>query len=273
MSQEESALIGRLAAGVVHELSNPVNCLATNFASLREMFTDLAQMVRMYRGAIGGENAPEGCAAEIERIRKGEAELQIDAILDDVPALFAETQRGFDRIGRMIRGMRDFCCDGSGDPVDDFMRFDINLAVENILAVAVNTYRYCAEVHPILGAVPEIACRPAQIHQVLLHLVLNGVQAIETQQRSDKGKIMVRTWRDENCVCLQVADDGPGIAPEIRGRVFEPYFTTNPQGKGIGLGLSLCRHIVVDTHRGDLWFDCPASGGTVFTARIPINRS
>jgi signal transduction histidine kinase len=106
---------------------------------------------------------------------------------------------------------------------------------------------------------------------VFLNLIVNGVQAIETQNRPDKGRITIRTWQDETDVYCEIADNGPGIPANIRNRIFEPFFTTKPPGRGTGLGLSICYDIIVEKHKGTLTVNCPESGGSVFSIRIPNN--
>lgn len=264
MMQEKLASIGQMAAGVAHELNNPINFLVANFASLKENFTDLFKAIRGYRKHAGPSQ--DAGAAELREMEK---DLQVDFILKDTPVLFEESQRGFDRIDRIIRSMRQF---SHMDHKGRFAPFNINKAVENAVLIARNTYKHCARVVVEPGQVPDIACLPEQLHQVLLNLIVNGAQAIESQSRKEPGRITVRTYAADEQVVCEVADDGPGIEEDIRDRIFEAFFTTKPPGKGSGLGLSLSYDIVVNKHGGALDVACPAAGGTVFTIRLPVSQ-
>ena len=157
------------------------------------------------------------------------------------------------------------------DSTGDFTSFNINDGIEDTLVIARNEYKYVADVTTDLGDLPDIRCMPEQINQVFLNLIVNCAHAIETQNRSDNGRIAIRTWQDETDVYCEIADDGPGIPADIQARIFEPFFTTKPPGRGTGLGLSICYDIIVEKHNGTLEVHCPESGGTVFSIRIPIN--
>ncbi|MBI9085087.1 MAG: PAS domain S-box protein [Desulfobacterales bacterium] len=263
--QEKMASIGQLAAGVAHELNNPVNFVSTNFAGLKEHFADLCKAIRAYRKFLADRTEGQG-RNRYSDLHAMEEELQIDYILKDTPVLFEESRRGFDRIAKIIHSMRQF---SHTDPYASLTPFDINKAVENAIIIARNTYKHCAQVHLELGALPEIACHPEQIHQVLLNLIVNSAQAIESQNRQELGNITVRTFAETDNVACQIIDDGPGIANDIRSQIFEAFFTTKPAGEGSGLGLSLSYDIIVNKHKGSLKAECPETGGTVFTVCIP----
>jgi len=163
--------------------------------------------------------------------------------------------------------MRDF---SHVDHTGSLTWFDINKGIADTLVIARNVYKYHADVQTDLGDLPEIQCLPEQINQVLLNLVVNSAQAIAEKPEGGKGLIAIRTWREDNNVCCQIADNGPGIPAAIRSRVFEPFFTTKAPGQGTGLGLSISYDIIVHKHRGKLVVDCPETGGTVFTLRLPV---
>ena len=266
--QEKMASIGQLAAGIAHELNNPLNFVSLNFVTLAEYFEDIVNMFQAYRKLVATIQNLNPSLPESEAVRTQEADLQIDFILNDTPAIFKESRRGFERIARIIQSMLDF---SHVDRTGELTTFDINAGIEDTLVIARNEYKYIAEVTTYLGELPEIHCLPEQLNQVFLNLIVNSAQAIETLNRPDKGRITIRTWRDETSVHFEIADDGPGIPANIQNRIFEPFFTTKPPGRGTGLGLSICYDIIVEKHKGALAVHCPESGGTVFSICIPID--
>jgi len=267
--QEKMASIGQLAAGIAHELNNPINFVRTNFATLAENFTDLAEVLNDYHKFVEEYEAQNNSLSKLTAVRDKETTLQIDYILKDIPALFEESERGFGRIAQIVQSMRNF---SHADHNGEYNYFNINKGIEDTLVITKNVYNHHAEVKTDLVALPEIRCLPDQLNQVFLNLIVNSAQAIEAEHRKNKGVIAIRTWREEQHVCCKIADDGPGIPQEIRSRIFEPFFTTKEPGQGTGLGLSISYDIIVHKHKGKLSVDCPESGGTVFTLRIPMNH-
>ncbi len=259
--QDKMASLGQLAAGVAHELNNPINFVTTNFSALKDYFTDLSHMVAVYREHATGQAR--------ELIADREEEYRIDYILDDIPDLFNESERGFERIAKIIRSMREFA---HTDLTGQFVLFDLNAGIEETLNIARNTYKYCAEVRTSYGDIPKICCIPDLLKQVFLNLVVNSAQAIEAENRAEHGLIEISTSRQGDHLLCTFADDGPGVPEEIMHRVFDPFFTTKPPGKGTGLGLSLCYEMIVQKHHGELRVSSPPAGGTTFTIRLPIGQ-
>lgn len=266
--QEKMASVGQLAAGIAHELNNPINFVRTNFATLNENFTDLREIFKDYQGFMNIYGDRYDTPPEFSEIRDKEASLQIDYILEDIPAIFSESENGFERVARIIQSMRDF---SHVDYMGNLKYFNINKGIEDTLVIAGNVYKYYAEIKKDFGELPEILCLPEQLNQVFLNLIVNSAQALEVVQEKGKGLISIRTWVEKTHVCCEIADNGAGIPADIRNRVFEPFFTTKDPGKGTGLGLSISYDIIVHKHKGELTVECPETGGTVFTLRIPVN--
>jgi PAS domain S-box-containing protein len=262
---DKMAAVGQLAAGVAHELNNPINFITTNFNVLNEYFTDFIALIKHYREYIDSDDQV-GQAY----LRKIEEDVRLDFILKDIPVLFDESDRGFERVAKIISSMRNF---SYVDHQEVMIGYDINTAIEDTLIIAINSYKYHAVVNTDLGRLSPLFCYPELLKQVFLNLLINSAQAIEMQGRKGMGLITIRTWQDgENVIC-EFADDGPGIPESLKSLIFEPFFTTKPPGVGVGLGLSICYDIIVVKHKGELVVTCPESGGTIFTLRLPINPS
>ncbi len=269
--QEKLASIGQLAAGIAHELNNPLNFIKINFATLREDFTDLLSILKAYRQAIAiVEDSDTLPAQEQQKLHNMEQNLALDMLLDDIAQIFLESQHGFERITTIINSMRNFSYRHTADKK---IPFDINRGIEDTLILARNEYRDYADVALHLEELPPVMCHPDQINQIVLNLIINSAQAIASQQRKSHGKITLRSWCDGKNICFSIADDGPGIPENIRNNIFNPFFTTKQPGKGTGLGLSISYDIIVQKHGGTLSVECPAEGGTIFTLTLPLQSN
>ena len=265
--QEKLASIGQLSAGIAHEINNPINFVRINFATLREDITDLRKLLQEYRNLFHALEEGKPLVKEILEVKAMEKELSVDMLLNGLPELFAESERGFERVGTIIRSMRNFSFQHA---IDERVRFDINKGIRDTLVIARNEYRYYAKVETFLEEIPPVPCNPEQINQVFLNLIINSSHAIASQQRHNRGHITIRTTCDNDSVYCTIADDGPGMPPETMRRIFEPFFTTKSPGQGTGLGLSISYDIITHKHGGLLSVSCPPEGGTVFTIRLPL---
>lgn len=267
--QDKIVAIGQLAAGLAHEINNPVSYVSTNFATLAENVESLLQVIKAYREAFGEVAEGDSTAArKLEQLREVEENVMYDYIVKDLPDLFSESREGFRRITEIISSIRSFA---RHDAPDSFQAYDLNKGIEQTLIIARNSYKYNADLKLELGEVPEINAVSGQINQVLLNLVLNSAQAIkEIEIKGFQGCIAIKTWADNEMIYCEVADNGPGVPKEALGRVFDPFFTTKEPGKGTGLGLSISYDIIVNKHGGQLSASNRAEGG--FSIRFALPR-
>ena len=264
---EKLASIGLLAAGIAHELNNPINFIKINFTTLKEAISDFQEMLTKYRNIISIVEKGNLPAIELQMMHDMERTLAMDTLLSDISEIFRESQRGFERITAIIASMRNF---SFRHAIDERVMFDINHGIRDALTIARNEYRNYADIETSLDELPLVPCNPEQINQVFLNLIVNSAQAIASLMQSSHGKISIHTWRDCSNVYCSVIDDGPGIPPEVRDRLFDPFFTTKEPGKGTGLGLSISYDIIVNKHGGTLTVDCPSENGSVFTLSLPL---
>lgn len=254
MQSERMASIGQLAAGIAHEINNPVGFVNSNLGSLHHYVDDMLRLLAAYEQTESV--MPEAATQEIRRLKK---EVDVEFMRDDLTALLAESQDGLKRVTRIVQDLKDF------SHVDEAERqwSDLEAGIESTLRVVWNEVKYKADVVKEYGGIPKIECYPFQLNQVFMNLLVNAAHALE-----DKGTITVRTGHDDNNVWVQVQDTGKGIAPENLARIFDPFFTTKPVGKGTGLGLSLA-YGIVKKHSGRIDVKSEVGQGSTFTVNLP----
>ena len=249
LQSEKMAAIGQLAAGVAHEINNPIGFVTSNFTSLKTYAEQLLALVDAYEHGAPEEIAQARRRADVEFLRQ------------DLPDLLSESQEGLSRVAKIVQDLKNF------SRIDDTGRqlADLNAAMESTLNVVWNELKYKADVIRELGNIPKVDCIPAQINQVFTNLLVNAAQAIQV-----RGTIFVRSRLEGDHVCFEIEDTGQGMSEDIQRRIFEPFFTTKPVGKGTGLGLSISYDIVVKKHGGRLEVSSAPGKGTRFLIALPL---
>ena len=259
---EKMAGLGQLAAGVAHEINNPVGFVTSNLGTLSgyvETFRKLfAEYQRLLDAARDGETDAIGGIVEV--IEKIQEEEDLDYILGDVGQLVSESMDGTQRVKEIVEGLRSFARLDEAEVKES----DINESIESTLKVVWNELKYRCEVRKELGTLPLIRCHPGQLNQVFMNLFVNAAQAIP-----EKGEITVETQATETEIIVRVSDTGGGIPPRELSKLFDPFFTTKPVGQGTGLGLSIS-HGIVQKHNGSIEVESEVGKGTTFTIRLPI---
>lgn len=255
VQQEKLASIGQLAAGIAHEINNPLGFLMSNQTILKKYFDIL-------------RSAHAECLAFHDpRFDQLAKEKDLEYLLTEVPAVFSESDEGYSRILRIVSNLRTF---SRMEQSTDFDLFDVNEGIESTLTVAWNEIKYVADIDKRLGNLPKIYARGGEINQVVLNILINAAQAITAQKRTDKGKIVVESRLEGSSVIIRITDDGPGIPQNILNRIFDPFFTTKEPGKGTGLGLSISYDIIVLKHKGKLSVTSEPGEGTCFVIELPV---
>jgi two-component system, NtrC family, sensor kinase len=260
---EKLASVGRLAAGIAHEINTPIQYVGDNLHALSDFLRDLQAVISEYREGMGLA-AKAGLTPEfVEKAKAAEQKHDLDFILEDAPKAVAQALEGVQRVAQIVRAMKDFSHIKGGSSSN----IDINHCLESTLTVARNEYKYQADVRTDLGTLPLIQCYPSELNQVFLNLLVNAAHAI--QETGRRGLITVTTRADGDWIEVLIADTGKGIPEDIRDKVYEPFFTTKEVGKGTGQGLCIARQIVVGRHHGTLTFDSEIDKGTTFRIRLP----
>ncbi len=257
LHQEKMAAIGQLAAGVAHEINNPLGFIASNLRTLGKYTDRFCQYIAGQNQLIASSAHPE-MVAESKKQRK---KLKIDYITEDAQDLLQESLDGTERISRIVKGLKSF----SRQDEDAFTVADINEHLENAVNIVWNELKYKAEVEKVYGQLPLTKCYPHELSQVFINLLVNAAHAIEKF-----GKIAVKTWSQDDSIWLTITDNGAGISPEHIKRIFEPFYTTKEVGKGTGLGLSISYDIITQKHHGEITVESEVGRGTTFTVQIPV---
>jgi PAS domain S-box-containing protein len=253
--------VGRLAAGIAHEINTPIQFIGDNVRFMAQSCADLIRLHGAYGDVLGAGVDSDRHAVALAAARTLESELDADFIIREVSDACTQALDGVDRVATIVRAMQAF-----GSPDDgDKATISLNDAITNTLIVAGNELSHIAEVRTDFAELPMVRCHPGDINQVVLNLVINAAHAIAAASGRDRGVILLA----DDGVVIEVADTGAGIAPEIADRIFDPFFTTKDVGAGTGQGLALVRSLVVDRHDGRVTFSTELGVGTTFTVYLP----
>jgi signal transduction histidine kinase len=245
--------VGRLAAGIAHEINTPVQFVSDNITFVRDSLPGvLAELVR-YRGPAHPAE-PDG---------------DVDYAIANTPPALDAALEGLARVATIVRSMKDF----AHPDRDEKTLVDLNRAIESTLMIAAHECKYVADVHIELAALPPVRCNGGEINQAILNLVINAAHAIRdvVRQTGARGRIDVRTRRDGSEVEIAIRDTGTGIPAAIRDKIYDPFFTTKEVGRGTGQGLAIARSVVIDKHGGSLRFETELGTGTTFFIRLPVD--
>jgi hemerythrin-like metal-binding protein len=255
LQSEKMAAVGQLAAGVAHEINNPIGFVTSNLGTLGHYTAQLLRVI----------DVGEACAAThpgaLSAFVKARDACDMAFLREDVSALLKESQDGLGRVKRIVQSLTDFAQPDSAVMVD----CDLLAGLESTLAVVAAELKDKADIVRELTHLPPVRCIPGQINQVFMNLLLNASQAIEGH-----GAITLRSGTHSDGVWIEIADSGCGMTEEVRTRIFEPFYTTKPVGQGTGLGLSLSWDIIVNKHGGRIDVKSEPGHGTRFTIWLPI---
>ncbi|RJQ20818.1 MAG: PAS domain S-box protein [Nitrospiraceae bacterium] len=292
LQREKMASIGQLAAGVAHEINNPMGFISSNLGTLGKYTDKLTEFITAQTEAIEvitkesatnvSSDVIPACRESfsnkdtgqvryesltgmtekdtIEKVQELRKKLRLDYILKDVGQLINESIEGADRVKKIVQNLKTF----SRLDEADYKHANINECIESTLNIVWNELKYKTTVEKEYGELSLTKCYPQQLNQVFMNLLVNAAQAIEKQ-----GEIRIKTWNGNGFINVSISDNGGGIPEDKLSRIFEPFYTTKPVGKGTGLGLSIT-YDIVKKHNGEITVESEKGKGTTFTVRIPV---
>jgi signal transduction histidine kinase len=262
LQSEKMASIGQLAAGVAHEINNPVGFIKSNFNSLKHYASELNVTIEKYNSILD-----QLSDSEIQKtIRDINEDHDIEFVTEDITNLLTESFDGISRIEDIVKSLKHF----SRADTNEWEQADINEGIESTLKVVAHELKYIAEVEKQLDDIPPVQCLPMQINQVLMNLLVNAGQAIGDESKD--GKIAISTKQIDNQIEIKISDNGKGIKESDLNKIFDPFYTTKPVGEGTGLGLSLS-YSIIQKHKGDISAASEIGKGTTFNIRLPIKQN
>jgi len=260
IQSEKMASIGQLAAGVAHEINNPVGFIGSNINTLKDYCNDLIKLIDEYERE---DEYLKNDSRHWESIEKIKNEVDLKYLKEDIGKLIAESTDGVKRVKEIVQNLKDF----SHVDEAEWQWANIHAGLDSTLNIVNNEIKYKAEVIKHYGEIPEVECIASQLNQVFMNLLVNAAHSIEGQ-----GTITIETGlTDNNWVWISISDTGKGIPKELQKSIFDPFFTTKPIGQGTGLGLSLS-YGIIETHSGRIEVDSAEGVGTKFSIWLPVSQ-
>ncbi len=258
---EKLASIGLLAAGVAHEINNPVGFVSSNLTTMRGYVSSLLDITVALDDTLRLAPQTDTFHQKLAELRSRIKDADLDYIREDFPSLLTESEDGLERIKKIVGDLKSF----AHADTEKWQLADINAGLKSTLNLVWNEIKYKATVNTDYGTLPPVCCHPGRINQVLMNLLVNAAQAID-----QSGTIGIRTWHKDGVVFVAISDSGCGIPEEAINRIFEPFYTTKPIGKGTGLGLSLAYGILHE-HGGRIEVASMVGEGATFTVVLPVD--
>jgi PAS domain S-box-containing protein len=260
--------VGRLAAGIAHEINTPIQYVGDSVHFLRSACEDFDQLLKVWREAIDGlPDTPEHRALQATAAEAMQR-YDLEFLRAEIPKSFERVFDGVERVTTIVKAMKEF----AHPDATEHSPSDLNHALKTTLLVASNEYKYLATVHTDFAQLPDVHCNIGELNQVFLNLIVNAAHAIHDAGKDvSNGEIHISTTREGDTAVIRIGDNGCGVPPENLVKLYDPFFTTKEVGRGSGQGLAITHSIVVDKHGGEISAQSEVGVGTEFMLRLPID--
>ena len=274
IQKEKLAAIGELAAGVAHEINNPLGYLGSNLETLSNFILRIQKINKEYGDLIDkidskGKTIEKSDLIEIiVGIKEMEKKLKINFVINELGEIIKDSTDGVKRVSKIVKSLQNFAKTG----FDDEMSInDLNVIIDEAILILNGDLKKVATIEKRYGVIPKVLCNKSQIGQVILSLITNSLQAIRSQNRFD-GNIIIKTFEEQDMICCEICDDGPGIEAHILNKIFNPFFTTKEVGSAVGVGLSISHDIIVEKYNGEFNVKSIPGKSTIFTFKFPTSN-
>jgi len=270
IQKEKLAALGEIAAGIAHEINNPMGFISSNLDTMNRYLQKIRGLIIIYRNFVQLANDEQIDHADLMREKKIIGDLErkqkIDFILDDLTTVIQESRDGADRVTKIVQSLRNLARTGTEN---EMAYNDLAQITEEALLIVKHEALFVADIDTQIDSPLYLLCNKGQIGQVILNILLNAIQAVKSFTTDSLGKISIQAYSSDDYIICRISDDGPGISEKYLSRIFDPFFTTKDVGDGVGLGLSVAYDIVVKKHNGELLVASELGKGTTFTIKLP----
>lgn len=269
VQSEKMAAVGQLAAGLAHEINNPMSYVNSNFEIMQKYFLQLTDFLHFYQESLGNPSITDNevINKSVTEVQNKFKTLKIDNILEDMEDILSDSENGIQRVTNIVRSLRTFTRSVKDDEKTTYPLMDL---IRQVVLISRNEIKYFANVKLDIPEDIIIYCNGVQIAQVFVNILVNAAQAIKSQKKDKMGLIKISARIVKQEVIIRFEDDGPGIPEENLLKIFEPFFTTKDIGQGTGLGLSISYDIIVNKHRGSIDVKSELGKGCLFTVKLPL---